>query len=139
MKLFVYFDGSCGPRNPGGTAAYGFVVKDHDGNILHSGCGRAERGQEATNNLAEYAGLYWAMRWVHENHPRTETTFMGDSTLVISQMRGEGKAKKGKYLPWYRKSAELAKPYIEKKLWKFLWIQRALNSEADELSQYYRF
>lgn len=139
MKLTVFFDGSCGPRNPGGVAAYGFVVKDDEGEVIHSGYGRACRGEGATNNVAEYEGLYQAMKFIEKTYPEAHVLFKGDSWLVIAQMRGEAKAKSGKYLPYHEKSKKLAAPFIEKKLWKFQWIQRAFNSEADKLSQYQRF
>jgi len=92
-----------------------------------------------TNNLAEYYGLCEAMVWIQDNHAEAEVIFYGDSSLVISQMMGESRAKKGKYLPYYHKAMDLAKSYIERRLWSFRWIPREMNSEADELSQYYRF
>lgn len=133
--LHVYFDGSCGPA-PGGTAAYGFVVKNADGDIVHSQHGRVGSGPSMTGNVGEYEALYQAMRYIATHHPKYHVIFHGDSTLVISQMRGESKARKGKYLPYFYKSAALAEPFVEARLWTFQWIQRALNSEADDLAQY---
>lgn len=136
--LEIYFDGSCGPRNPGGTAAFGFVIK-RDGETIYRGYGRAGSGPDMSNNLAEYEGLYQAMCRVKEDFPEEKATFYGDSTLVINQMNKVSQAKKGLYLPYYKKSAELAEPYIQRQQWSFEWIARDLNSEADDLSQYQRF
>ncbi len=139
MKLFAYSDGSCGPRNPGGTAAYGFVIKNEEMEVIHTGSGRVCKGAEATNNVAEMEGMYQAMLLVAKEHPKANVEFNADSSLVIALMRGEAKARSGKYLPYYAKSIALAEPFIEKKLWKFRWIQRGFNSEADELAQYHRY
>jgi ribonuclease HI len=139
QKLFAYFDGSCGPKNPGGTAAYGFVIKNEEMEVIDTGCGRVCRGALATNNVAEVEGLYQVMLLVAQKYPKANVEFNGDSSLVIALMRGEAKARSGKYIPYYEKAAALAAPFIEKRLWKFRWIQRALNSEADELAQYHRF
>lgn len=137
MKLSIYFDGSCGPRNPGGTAAWGFVVKNEEGEVIHKASGRV--GENSTHNVAEYVGLIESMQYVAKQHPHADAIFYGDSTLVISQMRGEAKARRGKYLPYHQKAVELAASFILQGKWEFRWIQRALNSEADELAQYHRY
>lgn len=128
----AYFDGSYGSR----IAAYGFIVKNKDGDTIHTASGRAGKGVDMSSNVGEYEGLYQAMLYVQEHYPDAEVEFFGDSQLVITQMKGESKAKKGKYLPYYRKAIALAMPYIERKQWTFHWIGRALNSEADKLSAY---
>ena len=139
MLLRVYFDGSCGPKNPGGVAAYGFLIRSEADQIIHESSGRIGSGPEFTNNVAEFEGLYQAMLWLHHHYPQAEVDFYGDSTLVVSLMCGEAQAKKGKYLPYYEKTIELARPYLTRGQWSVHWIQRDFNSEADELSQYYRF
>lgn len=134
MRLICFFDGSCSQPRSGGLAAYGYVIKDESGETLHAASGRVGRG--LTSDSAEYEGLYQAMLYVHKHHPDAEVVFNGDSTLVISQMKGESKVKKGKYLPFYRKAIALATPYIERKQWTFQWVQRSFNSEADKLAAY---
>lgn len=137
MRLQVYFDGSF--RNPNGTAAYGFIVYDEDRKVVHSASGRAGRGKDMSGNVAEYEGLYQAMKYIEKHYPEAQVLFNGDSTLVISQMRGEARARTGKYLPYHEKTLKLAAPFIKGKLWRFNWVQRALNSAADELAQYQRY
>ena len=141
MKILeVYFDGSCGPKNPGGTAAYGYAVYSVvDRELIHTGYGRVISGAAASNNVGEYAGLYEAMKFIAEKYPNTPTVFYGDSSLVINQMNGVAKAKKGLYIPYYLKAIQLAEPYITSGLWSFEWIPRDMNSVADELSQYSRY
>lgn len=138
-ELEVYFDGSCGPGNPGGTAAYGFVVYDEHRALIHAGHGRVVSGPEASNNVGEYGGLLNAMKFIAEHYPDKQVMFNGDSELVINQMNGRSKARKGLYLSYYQEAAALAAPYIEKRQWRFQWIPRDMNSEADELSQYSRY
>jgi ribonuclease HI len=139
MTLTAYFDGSCGPRNPGGTAAWGFVIKNKEEEVIAQGCGRALKGKLASNNVGEFEGLYQAMLVIAKEYPKAKVTFNGDATLVINIMNGEAVARRGRYLPYYQKTIALALPFIEKKLWTFVWIPRALNSEADNLSQFHRY
>jgi ribonuclease HI len=139
MKLSVYFDGSCGPRNPGGTAAWGFVIKNDKEEVIGKGSGRALKGKDASNNVGEFEGLYQSMIVITKEYPHAQVVFRGDATLVINIMNREAKARRGRYMPYYEKTMVLASPFIEKKQWTFEWIPRALNSEADELSQYHRY
>lgn len=139
QHLSVYFDGSCGPRNPGGVAAYGFVIKNENEEVIHTGAGRVTRGRNATNNVAEFGALHAAMVAVTKLDPEAQVRFHGDSTLVITVMTGESQARKGKYYPYYQKAKTLAEPYIARKLWTFHWINRWMNHQADELAQHWRF
>lgn len=138
MIYQAFFDGSCGPSQRG-SAAYGFIVKNDNGDTVYSGHGRVGRGVSMSSNVAEFEGLYQAMLYMASHYPNDEVQFHGDSTLVITLMRGESQAKKGRYLPYYRKSIQFAEPYIQKNQWTFHWIQRGFNSEADNLAQYHRY
>jgi ribonuclease HI len=138
-RLTICFDGSCGPQNPNGTAAWGFIVRDHDDAFVHSAYGRVGSGAGMTSNVGEAEGLYQAMLWVQEHHPDAPAVFKGDSTLIINLINGVSRARKGAYLPYFEKAAILAKPYLASGQWSFEWIARAFNSEADKLSQYQRY
>ena len=50
--LTLYFDGSCGPVNPGGNASYGWLLFQ-DSIEIARGSGVEACGPEATNNVAE--------------------------------------------------------------------------------------
>ena len=139
LKLECFFDGSIGPTATG-TAAYGFVIKDSGtGDPVYSSYGLVGRGPLQSVNTAEYEGLYQAMTYIVEHHPDADVQFYGDSQLVIEQMAGRASAKRGRYLPYYRKTMLLASAYILSGQWQFAWIPRALNSEADDLAQYSRY
>jgi ribonuclease H / adenosylcobalamin/alpha-ribazole phosphatase len=131
MYLEANFDGSYGH----GISAWGFIVKDKEGHTIHTASGRL-RGHGGNSAVAEYEALYQAMLWVSRNHPEAEVVFHGDSRLVIDQMTGAAKVRKGLYLPYHRKAWALAMPQIVAKRWSFSWVARALNSEADKLSAY---
>lgn len=135
--LHVYFDGGYS-QTRGGVATYGFVVKNDEFDVIYEGCGRVGRGPDMTCNVGEYEGLYHAMVYIDRHFPDAHVIFHGDSNLVISQMKGEAQARKGKYIPYYEKTLKFAQKYIHNKQWTFRWIQRALNSEADDLAQCYR-
>src|ERR1041384_3746536 len=107
MRLFVMFDGSCGPSQKG-TAAYGFIVKDSNGDTIHSGHGRVGRGASMSSNVGEFEGLYQAMVFIDRHYPDAEVVFQGDSTLVITLMNGESTARKGRYLPYFQKTIAFA-------------------------------
>src|SRR5438093_13223848 len=98
LTLRTYFDGSCGPRNPGGVAAYGFLIRDEAGDIIHASSGRLGSGPEFTKNVAEFGALYQAMLWVPHHYPEAHVVFYGDPRLEEAIMRGGALVEKGKSL-----------------------------------------
>lgn len=135
MVLVVYFDGLCEPVNPGGVAAYGFVVY-RDGERLHAGRGVAGAGylgSEATNNVAEYTALVKALEWLVENgFAGEELVVRGDSQLVIKQLKGEYAVRSSRITPLYARVKELLRFFPSVRL---EWVPRELNAEADALSR----
>src|SRR5450432_340898 len=57
QEYTAWFDGACGPINPGGTASYGVMIKDQAGTILVRERGLVGEGSTMSNNVAEYAGV----------------------------------------------------------------------------------
>jgi len=135
VVLVVYFDGLCEPVNPGGVAAYGFVVYK-DGERLHAGRGIAGAGYlggDVTNNVAEYTALIKALEWLIENGFSGEGLIVrGDSQLVIKQLKGEYAVKSPRIGPLYARVKELLRFFRNVKL---EWLPRELNAEADALSR----
>lgn len=127
----VFIDGCCEPINPGGNGGAGFIVKK-DGKIIHQFSGYCGSGKEMTNNVAEYQAAYEAMIWLKSNEMKDTTTIYSDSMLVVQQLSGAWKIKKGAYLKHAIQSLQLLKqlPQI-----KFEWIPREKNVEADILSK----
>ncbi len=121
----VYTDGRAEP-NPG-LGTYGYLIYQ-DGRRTHSGHGVAGHG--VTNNYAEYVCLVKALERLAP-HRDEEITVYSDSTLLVNQMKGKWKFKKGGYLEKYLQAKELAVKFPKL---RFEWIPREKNSEADELT-----
>ena len=139
MIIRVWFDGACGPKNPGGHAGCGFVIKktveyfSNDTDIITRQSQYVGFGPAMSNNVAEYAAVTGAMAClIGAKLHNEETIFYGDSQLVIMQMKGEWKAKKGLYLPWHKAAQRLLEKFEN---CEFIWIPREQNEEADELSK----
>lgn len=137
MKLKAYFDGSCGPINPGGTASYGFVIY-RDREIVRRGRGIIGTGPTMTNNVAEAVAASELIRCVlNEFKDATEVWIYGDSDIVIRQMNGKGnKRPRGFYGPYVKTTRELAMKLRARCFASFEWIPRAENSEADKLADF---
>jgi ribonuclease HI len=129
----LYFDGACGPINPGGHMGCGVVIKDKDKKTIYTISKQfpPERfSGETSNNLAEYTALYLGLQWCIK-HKITELHVIGDSQLVILQMKGIFKIKKGAYVNAAYKTIKLMGEF--KKI-TFEHVKREFNTEADELS-----
>lgn len=130
MTIEIYFDGLCEPKNPGGTATYGFVLY-RNGERIHSDCGVVGEGNGMTNNVAEYSALFEALNWIDEQNLNDEIIIKGDSKLVIQQLNGNWKSKS-------RTSKEFIpkiKSLLNGRNATFLWIPREKNKEADMLTK----
>ncbi|MDD1752424.1 MAG: ribonuclease HI family protein [Methanotrichaceae archaeon] len=128
--ITIYFDGLCYPRNPGGVAAYGYLI--YRGNeLMHNGCGIVGEGMGMTNNVAEYEGLKAALWWLNERGIRDKIEIRGDSQLVIKQLKGEWQIRS----ETSRKYAPKIQRLLEGKEVSFVWIRRDENEAADRLSR----
>jgi ribonuclease HI len=128
--ITVYFDGLCYPKNPGGVAAYGYLIYS-DGELVHRGFGAVGEGKGMTNNVAEYEGLKAAAQWIDDQKIMGSITIKGDSQLVIKQMRGDWDVRSKtslKYVPEIRQ-------LLEGRDVHYIWIPREMNEEADQLSR----
>src|SRR5919197_4927460 len=110
----------CQPCNPGGTA---FIIKNEEGNTIHSGYGLAARN--STNNVAEYTGIIKALEWLLANNFTNEKIIVrGDSQLVINQVKRKYEVYAQNIVPLYQKAMSLISQFnhIE-----FDWIPRELH------------
>ena len=64
QECTAWFDGACGPINPGGTATYGVMIKDQDGTILVREHSLVGEGSTMSNNVAEYAGVLHVLKYL---------------------------------------------------------------------------
>lgn len=124
MKLTVNVDG--GARGNPGPAGIGAVVRDAGGEILLAE-GRAIG--RATNNEAEYRALIFGIEQAL-SLGGTELELIGDSELVVRQVRGEYKVKKEDLKPL---KAEVLKALQAADSWTISHVKREHNRDADRL------
>ena len=89
-------------------------------------------GDNVSNNFAEYSALVAALNELLRRGLTKDVTIRSDSKLLVNQMIGKWKRKKGGYLEKYEEASELAKKFERLTL---VWIPREDNSEADLLSR----
>src|SRR5439155_6224773 len=127
--IVINFDGLCEPVNPGGTATFGYLIKDDAGLILASKSGLVGKGPAMSNNVAEYAALCEALEFLLKNNrENSPIEVRGDSALVVNQMSGKWKFRKGLYREKYQEALRLRAQFADL---RFLWIPREQNEEAD--------
>jgi ribonuclease HI len=133
----AYFDGCCEPVNPGGTASYGAVVFVSEKRVWE--CSELfvpipGKEKQTSNNVAEYSGFLSILEYLLANDlDGMPAKIHGDSKLVIEQMQGNWRMRKGFYLHVAKKAkATLSRFRREPEL---IWIPRDLNDIADELSK----
>ena len=133
--IVVHFDGACEPRNPGGIATCGWTVHE-GGKLIGSGFQEVCRGDGATNNVAEYCALGFALKWLLETGlgGKAVLDIRGDSQLVVEQLNGNWKCNKD-HLRRLRDRCKALLQEIMPASWRATWIPREQNGEADALSR----
>jgi ribonuclease HI len=130
--ITVYFDGLCEPRNPGGIAAYGFLVYQGESKVYEK-WGVIGEGAAMSNNVAEYYAVCEALSWLLNNgYHNTKITVRGDSQLVVNQLGGWWGVRGGLYYQYYVKAKKYLDLFADV---KFEWVPRERNKEADELTR----
>jgi ribonuclease HI len=125
MKLIVNVDG--GARGNPGPAAIGAVVQDANGSVLEE---RGERIGTATNNVAEYRALLLGIGRATELGA-DELELVGDSELVVRQVKGEYKVKDATLRELHGEVKRALHPFDGR--WSIRHVRRAMNAEADRL------
>ena len=123
-KLTVNVDG--GARGNPGPAAIGVVVRDEAGAILEE---HGERIGRATNNVAEYRALLRGVE-LAAAHGGTELDLVGDSELVVKQMKGQYKVKDATMRELNAEVKAALRPFES---WSISHVRRAENADADRL------
>jgi probable phosphoglycerate mutase len=126
MKLIIEADG--GSRgNPGLSGAGAVVIDAATGKILRE---ISEAVGIATNNVAEYSAVIFALEAAFEIDPAAEIVVRMDSKLVVEQMSGRWKIKHPDMLSLGARVQQL----ISGKNVEFVWIPREQNVLADALA-----
>jgi len=124
-KLIVNVDG--GARGNPGPAAIGVVVRDGSGTVL------AEDGEGigiATNNVAEYRALLLGIERARQLGA-TELELVGDSELIVRQVKGEYKVKDATLRQLHGEVRRALRPFAGR--WSISHVRRAQNADADRL------
>jgi ribonuclease HI len=123
-KVVVNFDG--GSRGNPGPAAIAAVATDPSGKVLGE---RSERIGEATNNVAEYRAVLLGIELAKELGAGA-LELVGDSKLVVEQVRGNWKVKQEHLRPLHE---EVTKALGSHGNWSIRHVRREKNERADEL------
>ena len=123
-KVIVNVDG--GSRGNPGPAAIAAVATDPAGELLAE---RSETIGEATNNVAEYRALLLGIALAKELDA-AEVELVGDSKLIVEQVRGNWKVKQEHLRPLHR---QVTDALSELGSWSIRHVKRGENERADEL------
>lgn len=124
MKLVVNVDG--GARGNPGPAAIAAVIQDDGGEVLAE---HGERIGRATNNVAEYKALLLGIERAAALGA-SELELVGDSELVVKQVKGEYKVKDATMRELH---GEVKKALQGFDSWSIRHVRREHNAEADRL------
>jgi ribonuclease HI len=127
MTIEMFTDGLAEPRNPG-IGTYAFIVY-RDGELLAQGSGFV--GDPVSNNEAEYEALIRGLKAIL-SYSTEQVVVMSDSQLLVNQMSGRWKVKKGAYRERSLEAKKLAESF---KLLEFMWVPREMNQKADALTR----
>lgn len=123
-KVEVFVDG--GSRGNPGPAAVGYII---------NGKKYTEFIGEATNNMAEYKAIIFALKKLKhllgkDKLKKTEVIIYSDSDLVINQINGKYKILESELVPLFVEVWNLKFDFPNI---KFIHIEREKNKEADRL------
>lgn len=136
MNIEVWTDGALQETNPG-PGSWAFYAEDGDGNMIGNGAGLL--GTCVTNNEAEYAGLYFAMKWLIQYVTEGDVvTIHMDSQLVVNQVNCRWRVGAASLRGWagtcsvdlLNLGIQLGRGNVE-----LVWVPREQNTKADSLSR----
>ncbi len=136
-NLEIAFTGICGPRNPGGSMAFAFIVR-RGSTVIHSAAAFHPNSSQNSNNVAQYLGFDAVVQWLRVNHksyPGEKWVIYGDSQMVVNQVAGNWVVNEGLYK---RVAQRAMSDYGGMRLHEGLqviikWIPRKINMESDRL------
>lgn len=120
----VHVDG--GARGNPGPAAIGAVVTNPDGELVER---RGEAIGRATNNVAEYKAVLLGIDVARELGAR-EVELIGDSELIVRQIKGEYRVKNADLQPLHRAVRQALEGFDR---WTIRHVRREENADADAL------
>jgi ribonuclease HI len=122
--LVVNVDG--GARGNPGPAAIAAVASTPDGEVVDR---RGEAIGTATNNVAEYRALLLGIELARE-HGAAEVELIGDSELIVKQVKGEYRVKDAGLRPLHAQVRAALEGFDR---WSIRHVRREQNAAADAL------
>jgi ribonuclease HI len=123
-RLVVNVDG--GARGNPGPAAIAAVASTPDGEPVEN---RGEAIGTATNNVAEYRALLLGIELARE-HGASEVELVGDSELIVKQVKGEYRVKDAGLRPLHAQVRAALEAFDR---WSIRHVRREHNAAADAL------
>jgi len=123
-SVVANFDG--GSRGNPGPAAVAAVLTTAEGELIEE---RGETIGSATNNVAEYRALLLAIERARELGA-SELQLIGDSELVVKQVRGEYRVKDANLKPLHAQARAALAAFD---CWSIRSVRREHNAAADAL------
>ena len=115
-----------GARGNPGPAAIAAVASTPEGEVVGS---RGEAIGRATNNVAEYKALLLGIDLARELGA-SEIELVGDSELIVRQVKGEYRVKHADLQPLHRAVREALEDFDR---WSIRHVRRDQNAAADAL------
>lgn len=138
MLIEIFFDGACmsGQQKNGetgvGVAVYIDKLYSHAFSI-------AVRGDNGSNNIAEWSGCVEALRvakeiklFCKEEEIKHHIKIYSDSQLIVNQFNGHWEIKHTSFVKYFKVAREMASDMSFKYL---IWVRRESNRQADRLSK----
>ncbi len=123
-RLVVHVDG--GARGNPGPAAIAVLVADPEGELVEE---RSESIGRATNNVAEYRALLLGIERA-QALGATEVELVGDSELIVRQVRGEYRVKDANLRGLHSRVRKALAGFDD---WTIRHVRREANERADQL------
>ena len=105
------------------------VIYNDQGNEIWNGW--KFHSEWATNNVAEYSGLLWGLKYAHSSLGITQLIAEGDSQLVVKQLNGEYRVKEPVLKKYHKTCVDVVENF---EYFEIRHIPRAENSRADWLA-----
>jgi ribonuclease HI len=123
-RVVIHVDG--GARGNPGPAAIAAVVSGPDGELLEQ---KGEAIGRATNNVAEYKALLLGIQLARKLGA-AEVELVGDSELIVRQVKGEYRVKHADLQPLHQAVREALEDFDR---WSIRHVRRSDNADADQL------
>lgn len=126
----IHFDGGFREKGYGGRCSWGWLATRSSSRVAEDK-GVLDYYHGATNMHAEAEGLVRAARWAAQHWPDKEIEFIGDSHTLFKQLDGLVSV----YDKVVRKHLAEVRLLRRGTRWRFRWVPRCQNKEADRLTR----